>query len=125
MRTVIAIYVTSALISPALAQVDLDGSFPSGLDFSFAAMHSAIADKLTDPTSARYKNMQLTDQVVCGLLNSKGQAGGYGEFSPFLYDRADGDVLVITPERLEGFKGTVTDLFERVGCPLSSLGLGG
>lgn len=71
---------SAALTSPAYA----DSS--SALNLAkIAAIQKEVADKLNDPESARFRNLQATEAgIVCGYVNAKNRFGGYVGFKPFV-----------------------------------------
>lgn len=68
-----------------------------GNTINFEKIRQAIKQKLTDPDSAKFKNMRLFNagqksELVCGEINSKNRFGGYTGFQPFAYaiDQSEG-----------------------------------
>lgn len=127
-RLIIAAIFVVACALPAVAQSDLDGSFPADAGVEFEAMHQVISAEFTDPTSAQYKAMVkrdrlLNDFVVCGWVNAKNSMGGYTPFVPFSYNvkRASGATYegILNP--------TLRDLamtaLASSGCSAAALGL--
>lgn len=48
-----------------------------------------VRDNLTDPSSARFRNVQQKPNgAVCGEVNAKNRMGGYVGFAPFAVDRS-------------------------------------
>jgi hypothetical protein len=106
-----------------MAQTVLDGSFPANAGISLEQLHKAVTARFNDPSSAQYKSFHQTDKMICGLVNSKNPHGGYDGFDPFVLIKADLTTMVVSPERLKGFRPSLTKMFDAVHCPLSSLGL--
>lgn len=81
----------------ALGQSDLDGSYPKDAPIDFTQAHRLLTADFLDPTSAQYKKMVLVKrsgdgkQYICGWMNAKNSAGGYGPFTPFYIDIASNE----------------------------------
>lgn len=56
---------------------------------------TAVAAKLTDPSSAQFRNGKIAQPgLVCGEVNSKNQFGGYVGFTPYAYAAANKSVYI-------------------------------
>lgn len=112
----------------AMAQTDLDNSYPDGLTVSFQAMHAAIAAGFYDAASTRYRRMSVQDRfvmdlVVCGWLSSRNSRGVYTAFYPFGYRVKTGAAYVgvnyLNPAHGAQTRQALADF----GCPEAALGL--
>lgn len=58
----------------------------------------AVRDRLTDPESARFRNMFVISArgrtIVCGEVNAKNPMGGMSGFKAFAYLLRENDVLI-------------------------------
>jgi hypothetical protein len=75
MKRLPSIIVTTAIsIFPALALAD-----------SLDDARAAIVKKLKDPESARFTDVRVNGEAVCGLVNAKSAMGGYPGAHKFYY----------------------------------------
>jgi len=77
----------------------------------------AVMDVLTDPESARFKNVRYVSdaKIVCGQVNSKNRMGGYIGFIPFTVEA--GEVFIDDGEG-PADPGKISDAEERRLDPL-------
>ena len=122
LRPVTTAFLTIALSAPAaLAQSDLDGSYPADASIGFDAMHRIASSDLIDPTSAQYKQLVLINrydgkEFICGWANAKNQMGGYGPFVPFYVEVGAGTANWGYSYQDEFVGGLTRKAFEFVGC---------
>lgn len=114
--------------SPALAQTDLDNSYPQGLTVSLQRMHADITRGFYDAASTRYRRMTVEDRfvmdlVVCGWLSSRNSRGVYTAFYPFGY-RVKTGAAYVGVNYLSAVHGEETrQALAEFGCPAAALGL--
>lgn len=115
------------LCTSVAAQVVLDDTFPTDDIASFEKMHAAVSAEFSDPTSAQYKGLVLRNKVykpaICGFVNSKNPAGGYGEFRPFAYAIESDNALVPRDVRDPLVGEMAVKALAILGCPLSAFGM--
>lgn len=82
---------------------------------SYHRGQQAVADRLNDPESARFKNlwfhMHNGKQYLCGVVNGRNRMGGYTGYSLF-YTHADAgfdDVQIAAQEDTDGWRA-ITDV---------------
>ncbi len=61
----------------------------------------AVAAALADPRSARFQSVSDRGDHVCGEVNSRDRAGGYGAYRRFVYDKQS-EAVMIAPAIEEG-----------------------
>ena len=113
--------ISIGISGPALAQVDLDDSFPSNDDATFEDLHEMLAPHFNDPLSAQYRDMEAivlpgpSDAppalLFCGWVNTRNEQGGYGPFQFFL---AQVDLQEVEIDQPTPFTLSVA---EQMGCP--------
>lgn len=91
----------------ALAGVTLTGCGKSDIDRA----REAVAEKLTDPSSAQFRNERSKkDGWVCGEVNSKNAMGGYVGFKRYTVIWKDGGGQAVS------FEGVDESSLDRALC---------
>lgn len=64
-------------------------------DPAIAKAKAAISARLKDPDSARFTDVSINGNVVCGRVNAKNAFGGYVGGQPFRYFMQDGTAVIV------------------------------
>lgn len=59
-----------------------------------ADAQTRVADQLSDPPAARFRNVVAHEKVICGEVNGKNGFGAYAGFERFSVDRQSGSIKI-------------------------------
>ena len=59
---------------------------------------ASVKERLSDPGSAQFRNVQAKNGAVCGEVNAKNKMGGYVGFTRFMYLKGSAHVWRSDPE---------------------------
>ena len=79
----------------------------------FTKYTDAVRNKMKDPESARFKNLRLNSNNVCGEVNGKNSSGGYVGYRRFFIE--NGGYAVLEGENFGGY------VLERLECEVEIL----
>lgn len=120
-RLLLVLVTYLAFAVPAVAQVILDGDYPSGGPIDFLTLHAAVSADAADPRSAQYKAIAFPptpkQATVCGLVNFRNASGGYDPFEAFIYFVSDREVKLLKAREDATLQKLLVSMLERLGCP--------
>ncbi|HTM77993.1 MAG TPA: hypothetical protein VL133_10230 [Devosia sp.] len=108
------------LTGPALAQTVIEGAYPTDAPVDFLTLHSAIAEKLSEPDTAQYKRLILVEggrgPTICGWMNAVENGNTSRDF-PFMYVVAGAQAMTFEDYDPDDLFGIVSEgILEGGGC---------
>jgi hypothetical protein len=97
-RRILFAIVVAAFCDAAAAQSVMDGSDKAIPPKEMETLTKALRSTLVDPFSGQLIDLKRVEAGICGKINSKNRAGGYGGFRQFAADFKTGDLIIALPD---------------------------